>query len=61
MYVPGENYVFWGGREGYQSLLNTDLKAETSHLALLFKLAVEYKKKIGYKGNFSTSSITSFC
>jgi xylose isomerase len=50
--LGGENYVFWGGREGYQSLLNTDMKKETSHLALLLRLAVEYKKKIGFKGTF---------
>lgn len=50
--LGGENYVFWGGREGYQSLLNTDMKKETSHLALLLKLAVDYKKKIGFKGQF---------
>lgn len=50
--LGGENYVFWGGREGYQTLLNTDLKQETSHLALLLKLAVDYKKKIGFKGTF---------
>jgi len=50
--LGGENFVFWGGREGYQSLLNTDMKQELSHLALLFKLAVDYKNKIGYKGQF---------
>jgi len=50
--LGGENFVFWGGREGYQSLLNTDMKQELSHLALLFKLAVDYKQKIGFKGQF---------
>lgn len=50
--LGGENYVFWGGREGYQTLLNTDLKKETSHLALLLRLAAEHKKKIGFKGTF---------
>jgi len=50
--LGGENYVFWGGREGYFTLLNTDLKKETTHLALLLRLAVEYKKKIGFKGTF---------
>jgi len=50
--LGGENYVFWGGREGYFTLLNTDMKKETSHLALLLRLAVEYKKKIGFKGTF---------
>jgi xylose isomerase len=48
--LGGEGYVFWGGREGYDTLLNTDLKRELDHLALLLKLAVDYKKKIGFKG-----------
>jgi len=50
--LGGENYVFWGGREGYFSLLNTDLKREQDHLAALLHLAVDYKKKIGFKGTF---------
>lgn len=50
--LGGENYVFWGGREGYSSLLNTDMKRELDHLALFFHLAVEHKKKIGFKGQF---------
>jgi len=50
--LGGENYVFWGGREGYQSLLNTNLKREVDHLAGFLKLAVAYKKKIGFKGTF---------
>lgn len=41
------NHVFWGGREGYQTLLNTKVKAELDHLAALLKMAVDYKKKIG--------------
>jgi len=50
--LGGENYVFWGGREGYQTLLNTDLKREVEHLAKFLHLAVDYKKKIGFKGTF---------
>jgi xylose isomerase len=45
--LGGENYVFWGGREGYFNLYNTDVKRELDHLARFFHLAVEYKKKIG--------------
>ncbi|MBN2591200.1 MAG: xylose isomerase [Sedimentisphaerales bacterium] len=48
--LGGEGYVFWGGREGYDTLLNTDLKMELDHLALLLQMAVDYKKKIGFKG-----------
>ncbi|MCI0685146.1 MAG: xylose isomerase [Gemmataceae bacterium] len=50
--LGGENYVFWGGREGYSNLYNTDLKRELDHLARFFHLAVEYKKKIGFGGQF---------
>jgi xylose isomerase len=50
--LGGLNYVFWGGREGYGSLLNTDMKREVDHLARFFELAVEYKKKIGFQGTF---------
>jgi len=50
--LGGENYVFWGGREGYMNLFNTDLKREFDHLAKFFHLAVEYKKKIGFTGTF---------
>jgi xylose isomerase len=50
--LGGENYVFWGGREGYSNLYNTDLKRELEHLARFFHLAVDYKKKIGFKGPF---------
>ncbi|XP_057750552.1 xylose isomerase-like isoform X2 [Arachis stenosperma] len=49
-YLEGENYVFWGGREGYQSLLNTDMERELNHLARFFEAAVAYKKKIGFNG-----------
>lgn len=50
--LGGENYVFWGGREGYSNLYNTDMKRELDHLARFFHLAVEYKKKIGFTGQF---------
>jgi xylose isomerase len=50
--LGGDNFVFWGGREGYQSLLNTDVKKETEHLVKFFRMAVNYKKKIGFKGQF---------
>nr|XP_028947161.1 xylose isomerase-like [Malus domestica] len=49
-YLGGENYVFWGGREGYQSLLNTDMGRELDHLARFLEAAVAYKKKIGFNG-----------
>jgi xylose isomerase len=50
--LGGANYVFWGGREGYTTLLNTDMKRELEHLAKFFHLAVDYKKKIGFGGQF---------
>ena len=50
--LGGENYVFWGGREGYETLLNTDLKREQEQMARFFHMAVDYKKKIGFKGQF---------
>jgi xylose isomerase len=50
--LGGEGYVFWGGREGYMNLNNTDMKLELDHLAALMKMAVAYKKKIGFKGQF---------
>src|SRR5271154_2453113 len=50
--LGGEGYTFWGGREGYMTLLNTDLKREQEHLARLLHLAVAYKKQIGFKGQF---------
>ncbi|KAG6649102.1 hypothetical protein I3843_07G185400 [Carya illinoinensis] len=49
-YLGGENFVFWGGREGYQTLLNTDMGRELDHMASFFKAAVAYKKKIGFNG-----------
>lgn len=50
--LDGAGYVFWGGREGYASLINTDLKRELDHLAALLHLAVDYKKQIGFTGQF---------
>ncbi len=50
--LGGEGYVFWGGREGYATLLNTDMKRELDHLAALLHLAVDYAKKIGFTGQF---------
>jgi xylose isomerase len=50
--LGGENYVFWGGREGYQCLYNTDMKRELDHLARFFHMAVDYAKKIGFTGQF---------
>lgn len=50
--LGGENYVFWGGREGYYSLLNTDMKREKAHLAVFLLKARDYGRKIGFKGMF---------
>jgi xylose isomerase len=50
--LGGENYVFWGGREGYQNLYNTDMKRELDHLAAFFHMAVDYAKQIGFTGQF---------
>ena len=50
--LGGENYVFWGGREGYMSLLNTDMKREKYHMATMLKMARDYARKQGFKGNF---------
>jgi len=50
--LGGENYVFWGGREGYETLLNTNLKREQDHLATFLHLAVDHAKSIGFKGQF---------
>jgi xylose isomerase len=50
--LGGVNYVFWGGREGYHNLYNTDLRREFDHLAKFLHLAVEYKRKIGFGGQF---------
>ncbi len=51
-YLKGAGYVFWGGREGYETLLNTDMGRELDHLARFFHMAVDYKKKIRFKGQF---------
>lgn len=48
--LGGENYVLWGGREGYETLLNTDLKTELDHMGRFLNMVVEYKHKIGFKG-----------
>mmetsp|Transcript_2081 Transcript_2081/g.4783 ORF Transcript_2081/g.4783 Transcript_2081/m.4783 type:complete len:439 (-) Transcript_2081:54-1370(-) len=48
--LGGENYVFWGGREGYMSLLNSDVRRELDHYAALCRMAVDYKKKLGFTG-----------
>jgi xylose isomerase len=50
--LGGTNYVFWGGREGYQSLLNTDMKRERDHLAQFLHMAKDYGRKNGFEGNF---------
>ncbi|NLF69011.1 MAG: xylose isomerase [Candidatus Anammoximicrobium sp.] len=50
--LGGVNYVFWGGREGYQNLFNTDLKRELDHLGRFLHLAVDYAKEIGFTGQF---------
>jgi xylose isomerase len=50
--LGGQNYVFWGGREGYQNLYNTDMKRELDHLARFFHMAVDYAKQIGFTGTF---------
>lgn len=50
--LGGANYVFWGGREGYQNLYNTDLKRELDHLAAFLHMAVDYAKEIGFTGQF---------
>lgn len=50
--LGGENYVFWGGREGYETLLNTDTSLELDNLARLFHMAVDYAEEIGFTGQF---------
>jgi len=52
MELGGEGYVFWGGREGYQNLWNTDMKRELDHLAAFMHMAVDYAKEIGFTGQF---------
>lgn len=50
--LGGENYVFWGGREGYETLLNTDMGFEMDNFARILQMAVDYAKRIGFKGQF---------
>jgi len=50
--LGGENYVFWGGREGYETLLNTNMKLEQDNLARFLHMAVDYAKEIGFDGQF---------
>ena len=50
--LGGQGYVFWGGREGYETILNTDMKREMNHLAQFLQMAVDYKKKIRFSGQF---------
>ena len=50
--LGGENYVFWGGREGYETLLNTDMRLELDNFARFLQMAVDYAKEIGFKGQF---------
>ena len=57
--LGGQNYVFWGGREGYETLLNTDYRQEQEQFARFLHLAVEHKKKIGFTGQFPTNFYTT--
>ena len=50
--LGGENYVFWGGREGYMSLLNTDMKKELDHMGQFLSMARDYARKQGFNGHF---------
>ncbi len=50
--LGGEHYVFWGGREGYASLVNTDMKRELAHFARFLTMARDYGRSIGFKGSF---------
>jgi xylose isomerase len=50
--LGGQNYVFWGGREGYMSLLNTNMKREKEHMGRFLQMARDYGRKQGFKGNF---------
>ncbi len=50
--LGGQNYVFWGGREGYETLLNTDMKLELDNMGRFLRMAVNYAKEIGFKGQF---------
>ena len=50
--LGGENYVFWGGREGYSALINTNMKKELEHMAKFLEVSRDYGRKIGFKGTF---------
>ena len=50
--LGGRGYVFWGGREGYESLMNTDVKFELENIAQLMRMAVDYGRSIGFTGDF---------
>eukprot|EP00298_Acanthocystis_sp_HF-20_P003152 c13522_g1_i1.p1 GENE.c13522_g1_i1~~c13522_g1_i1.p1 ORF type:complete len:459 (+),score=227.37 c13522_g1_i1:50-1426(+) len=50
--LGGSNFVFWNGRDGYQTILNTDVEKELSHVVAFYKMAVKYAEKIGFKGQF---------
>lgn len=50
--LGGENYVFWGGREGYMNLFNTNMKRELDHLARFMHMAADYARSIGFQGQF---------
>ena len=50
--LGGENYVFWGGREGYMSLHNTNMKRELEHMGMMLSMARDYGRKIGFNGTF---------
>ncbi len=50
--LGGKGYVFWGGREGYETLLNTDMKFEQENIAALMRMAVDYGRSIGFTGDF---------
>ncbi len=51
-YLGGENFVFWGGREGYETLLNTNTELEMDNFARFLQMAVDYAKEIGFTGQF---------
>ena len=51
-HLDGAGYVFWGGREGYSSLINTDMPRERENLSRFLEMAVEYRRRIGFKGSF---------
>ena len=59
--LGGENYVFWGGREGYETLLNTNTSLELDNFARLLQMAVDYAKKIGFTGQFLRITSYNLC